>query len=171
MISFCYLISMMGAGNKRKLFSLREYVFIMKSFKDKTEAFHYIKNKFSNRSKVILVRGSTANGPIREFSDIDVEVYYDTLEKPYYELCFVGLKLVLISVYFYNYTRGKRIKHEKNVRVLYGKYNENLKPDFSKEEYTLEQSVKRECQMVVDSLFKYIRHKNKVDLERVQKRI
>ena len=86
-------------------------------------------------------------------------------------IAFFNQKPMLISVYFYKYRNGRVITPEKNVRILYGKYNKNLKPDFSREEYTPGQRIKRECQMVVDSLFRYLRHKDKKDLERVQKRI
>ena len=58
-----------------------------------------------------------------------------------------------------------------DLRVLYGEYNENLKPDSKKEKYNPEQRIRRECQMVVDSLFRYLRYKDKKSLERVQKRI
>ena len=58
-----------------------------------------------------------------------------------------------------------------NMKVIYGRYNCNLIPDFANDKYTPKQGVRRECQMVVDSLFKYLRHKDKKDLKRVQKRI
>ena len=143
----------------------------MKTFKTKTETFNHIKRKFSRYGRTILVRGSTAYGEVKSFSDFDVEVYGGKLNKPYYEIDFLNHKPVLISVYFYRYSSGKKIKPEKNVRVLYGEYNENLKPDFSREKYSLEQKIRRECQMVVDSLFSYLRHRDKKDLGRVQKRI
>lgn len=57
------------------------------------------------------------------------------------------------------------------MRIIHGRYNDNLIPDASNDKYNPKQGVRRECQMVVDSLFKYLRHKDKKDLERVQKRI
>ena len=143
----------------------------MQVFKNKQEIFSYLKRKLSGENKVIIVKGSTAYGAIKAFSDIDVEVYGEKMNKPYYELIFLREKPVLVSVYFNRYQEGEPIKPKSNMRVIYGKYNNNLIPDSANEKYNPEQGVRRECQMVVDALFKYIRHKDKKDLERVQKRI
>src|SRR3989344_1308268 len=143
----------------------------MKTFKTKTEVFEYLKKKFMSNGKVIIVKGSTSYGAIKAFSDIDVNVYGEKLEKPYYELIFLKRMPVLISVYFNKYKKGKSIRPLDNMRVIYGRYNCNLISGSANEKYNPEQGVRRECQMVVDSLFKYLRHKDKKDLERVQKRI
>jgi hypothetical protein len=142
----------------------------MLKLKNKKEVLGYIKNKFRKQGKLILIRGSIINKPVKNYSDFDIEVYGNTLKKPYYEIIFIKEKLILISVYFYKYKRGKKAKTPKNIKVLYGKYNNKIKPNFKKDEYNKEK-VKRECQMVVDFFFKYLRSKNKKYLDSVQKRI
>lgn len=143
----------------------------MEIFQNKKELFDYLIEKFSNESKIILIRGSTAKGNIKQFSDIDVEIYSDKLKKPYYNIAFVGKKLILISVYFYKFKDGKKIKEPKNVSIIYGEYNSEIKPDFSEDKYSPKEKIKRECQLLIDFFFKYLRHKNKKDLEPVEKRI
>lgn len=148
----------------------------MKKFKSKKRVFEYITKKFKKDSKLILIRGSTANGSIKQFSDIDAETY-GKLKKPYYEIIFVKNKPVLITVYFYKYQEGKRIKSPKNVKIVYGKYNNiiekrfNERSHFAKDTYTAEQKITRECQLAIDFMFKYLRSKDKKALESVQKKI
>jgi len=143
----------------------------MKKFNNKKKVFEYLKKLFSKDGKIILVRGSTATKFIRQFSDFDVEVYSSKLKKPYYEIAFVKNKPVLITVYFYKYNQGKKIKEPKNVKVIYGEYNSSIKPNFSKDTYTSKQKIKRECQLVTDFMFTYLRHKDKKDLMNINKKI
>ena len=143
----------------------------MLNFKNKKEIFDYIKKKFEKESKLILIRGSASNKNLKKFSDIDVEVYSNKLKKPYYEIIFLKEKPILVSVYFEKYKTGKKIKESYNVKVLSGKYNNKIKPDFSKENYNNKQKIKRDCQLCVDFLFKYIRSKDKRYLEYLQKKI
>jgi predicted nucleotidyltransferase len=147
----------------------------MRKFKSKDQALEYIKRKFF-KNKLILIRGSTANGSINNFSDIDVEVYGE-IKKPYYELIFISNKLVLITTYFYKYEKGEKMKSPKNVRVLKGEYNINIEKSFhssshfAKDTYSSQQKIIRETQLAMDFMFKYLRSKDKIYLESVQKRI
>ena len=45
----------------------------MLTFKNKKEVFEYIIQTFPE--KAILIRGSTDYGPIKKFSDMDIEIY------------------------------------------------------------------------------------------------
>jgi predicted nucleotidyltransferase len=147
----------------------------MQKFKSKDRALEYIRRKFS-KNELILIRGSTANGSIKNFSDIDVEVYGE-LKKPCYELIFTDDKLVLITAYFYEYKEGEKIKSPKNVRVLKGEYNINIEKSFhspshfAKDTYSSKQKIIRETQLAMDFMFKYLRTKDTKYLESVQKRI
>ncbi len=143
----------------------------IKGFNTKEEIFKYLKKLFAQKSKIILIRGSSANREIKKFSDLDIEVYSEKLRKPYYEIAFLKNKPLLISVYFYKYKQGKKIKEPKNVKVLYGEYNNSIKPTFSKDKYNNKQKIQRECQLAVDFMFKYLRTKNKSNLEFVNRRI
>lgn len=143
----------------------------MHNFANKKEVFEYIKYKFIKGSKLILIRGSTATKPIRNFSDFDIEVWGSKLKKPYYEIAFLKEKPILISAYFYKHKEGKEIQKPLDVKILYGKYNNKIKPDFSKENYTSKERIKRECQLVIDLFFKYMRSKNKECLKAIQNRI
>ncbi|MDP1729133.1 MAG: hypothetical protein Q8L27_02950 [archaeon] len=142
----------------------------MKRFKTKEQVFRYIVQKFLKNSKLTLVRGSTARSPIKNYSDLDIEIY-GKRAKPYYEMGFVNKKLVLLSVYFYDFVEGKVIKAPKNVKVLYGRYNDSIKPDFSGDKYTSKEKIIREAQLAVDFLFKYLRRKDKLYLKFVDKRL
>lgn len=119
---------------------------MIKIFKGKKQVFNYIKQLFSKYK--IIFKGSSVKKELNDFSDIDVEIYGKT-RVPYYELVFVGKKLVLITVYFYK--------------------DENNKP--KKDKYNQKQRTIRECQLAIDFMFKYLRHKNKKYLESVIKRL
>ena len=143
----------------------------MKKFNTKKEVFSYITNIFS-KCQVILIRGSTAFGRVKNFSDFDVEAYGNFIQKPIYELVFLKDKITLITIYFYKFKKGKTtIPKEKNVKILKGIHNENLRPDFSKDKYSQEEKIKRECQLLIDFMFKYLRSKDEKSLNSVQKRI
>lgn len=135
----------------------------MKSFKNKKEVFEYIKEKYLE-AETILIRGSSVNGEIKEFSDIDVEFYQDNPAKPEYELILVNNKLILITVY--PYKAGKKIKNiPNNVLVLKGDYCEQID---NQKYYTKEERRIRDNQLFLDFLFKYIRTKDKKYLESVE---
>ena len=142
----------------------------MLTFQSKDELFGYLVRKFKSGNNVILIRGSTAHGTLKQFSDVDVEIY-EKSRKPYYDIAFVGSKLILVTIYFYPYKAGKPCFFEDNVRVLYGEYNDNLKPIFKKDTYNSGEKTIRECQLLIDSFFKYLRTKDKKYLEAVKKRI
>jgi hypothetical protein len=145
---------------------------MIKNFKNKQELFNYLLEPFSKKSKVILIRGSTAKNPVTQFSDFDIEVYSKKLRKPYYEIVFLGNKLVLLSVYFYKFIDGDKIKTPEKIKVIHGQYNNSIRPDFSIDSYTNKQKIKRECQLVIDHFFSYLRHKNRLDkLESINKRL
>ncbi|MBI4154833.1 hypothetical protein HY498_01965 [Candidatus Woesearchaeota archaeon] len=141
----------------------------MLNFKNKKEVFDYIKIKFKGR--LILVRGSTAFGKIRNYADIDVEIYTNNLRKPYYEIIFLNKKPVLLTVYFQKYKEGKLVKPPRNIKVLSGRFNKNIKPKFLKDKYNSKEKIKRECQLIIDFFFKYLRSKDKKYLKAVQKRL
>ena len=140
----------------------------LRTFKSKNEVFRYLVKNFSKNAKLILIRGSTASKPVKQFSDFDVEVY-GKKKKPYYEIAFVKNNPVLITIYFYKYNEGKKANAPKNVKVIYGRYNNKIKPDFSPDNYTAKQKITRECQLNIDFMFKYLRSRNKKYLESVQK--
>ncbi len=77
-----------------------------------------------------------------------------------------------MTIHFYRYKEGDLCKpQEDNIRVLKGDYNVNIQPDFSKDTYSQEEKIKRECQLLTDFMFKYLRTKNQKYLQSVQKRI
>jgi hypothetical protein len=118
----------------------------MKQFNGKTQLKNYLK-KLSGKYK-FSIEGSTSNKPLKNFSDVDVEIY-GKVAKPYYEMVFVREKPILITIYYYK---------DKNKK-------------FKKDTYNLKQKIKRECQLAIDFMFKYLRTKNKKYLKSVQKRI
>lgn len=139
----------------------------MKQFKSKEEIFNYIKNKVLRKDvRGIVVVGSTAKGKIKNFSDIDVVVFNEKNLKPFYELCLVNKKIVLITIYFYKY--GKIVKVPKNGKVIYGhnfeqiEHKDNLK-------YNKKQRAIRDNQMFLDGLFKFLRSKDKHYLSWINK--
>lgn len=139
----------------------------MKKFKSKKDLFDYIKNKFLEKDlKGIIVIGSTAKGKIKNFSDIDIVIFNEKNLKPFYELCLVNKKLVLITVYFYK--SGKVTKVPKNGKIIYGnnyeqiEHKNNLK--YSKEKRTI-----RDNQMFLDGLFKFLRSKDEHYLNWIDK--
>lgn len=136
----------------------------MKIFKTKKEVFEYIKENYKD-AETILIKGSTAQGKIKEFSDIDVEFYQDKSAKPEYELVLVEDKIVLISAYPYKMGKGIE-KIPDNVLVLKGDYCEQI--DIQKK-YTEEERAVRDNQMFLDFLFKYLRTRDKKYLEIVKK--
>jgi hypothetical protein len=143
----------------------------MRTFISKKEVFEYIKTTFSQGNTLILINGSTAKKPAKKFSDFDIEVWGPVLKKPYYELAFINEKPILISIYFYVFKEGKTCKPPSAVKILFGKYNASIKSDFSDDAYTVQEKERRECQLVTDFLFKYMRSGDKKYLESVQKRI
>lgn len=139
----------------------------MKEFKSKAEVFEYISNKFNSKDvKGIAIVGSTAKKAIRNFSDIDVDVFNEKQLKPFYELCLVKEKIVLITVYFYK--AGKKAQLPENGKILEGSYFEQIEHKKSSI-YTKKQRAGRDNQMFLDSLFKFLRSKNKKYLAVVDK--
>lgn len=146
-----------------------------KRFNSKQGTLEYLLDKFKNE-KLIVIRGSAAKKPLKEFSDIDVEVWAQTIRKPVYEIVFVKNKPILLSIYTYKYAEGEALTPPENVLVLKGEYNREVNRISTqgfgtKDRYTPEENKKRECQMVVDFMFKYLRHGKTEYLKSVQKRI
>ena len=144
-------------------------------FRNKTELFEYLRKKFKE-SRVILIHGSTAHKPVKNFSDFDIEVYGNVIKKPYYELVFINRKLALLTTLFYKYRAGKKKTTPKKMRVVKGEYTsaiENKKPQtmYSEGVYSSKEKIKRECQLVMDFCFKYLRSKDVQYLRYIQKRI
>jgi hypothetical protein len=149
----------------------------MERFINKEEVFEYIKKRFIKESRLILVRGSTATKPAKKFSDFDIEIWGNKLKKPYYEIALLKEKPILITAYYYKYKEGEEIQKTRDVKVLFGVYNKEIEkifnsPEhFAKDKYTPEEKIKRECQLLVDFFFKYLRSGDKDYLNSVQKRI
>jgi hypothetical protein len=142
----------------------------MKKLNSKKQVFEYIKHLFARNSNVILIRGSAVNKPLKAFSDIDVEVY-GKIKKPYYKIIFVKNHPILMSTYFYKFKKGRKVKAAKNIKVLYGEYNNKIKPDFSKDTYTPKEKIKRECQLMMDFMFRYLRSGDKKALASLERRL
>lgn len=139
----------------------------MKEFKSKTSVFEYISKKFKEQdTQGICVVGSTAKGKIKNFSDIDVVVFNKTGKKPFYELCLVNKKVVLITVYYYK--AGKIEKIPNNGKILCGNYFQQIEHKNDRK-YTLKQRTIRDNQMFLDGFFKFLRSKNKRYLDWVDK--
>lgn len=149
---------------------------IKKDFKSKEEIFKYIKNNFSDKNDLILIRGSTAKGGIREFSDFDIEIYSKIKKKPFYEIIFYNNLPVLLTIYFYEYETGNKIEVPKDILVLQGNYNDKIENIFQKEfgkvdEYSKDELINRKCQLIMDFFFKYMRSGDEKYLGFVQKRL
>ena len=95
----------------------------------------------------VEVKGSN-DKTLENYSDIDIDIY-GIKKLPYYELFFIGNKLILVNIYFY---KSKKDKHKED-------------------QYNQKQKIKRECQLAIDFMFKYLRSKNKKHLESIQRRI
>lgn len=130
----------------------------IKKLKSKEEVFSYIIKKYSKLNiKGIAIIGSTAKGNIKEFSDFDVVVFNQKERKPEYELIQVNNKLTLLAVYFYK--PGNKKKIPSNGKILFGEYFEQIEhPGHLK--YTPSQRIKRNNQMFLDGLFKFLRSKD-----------
>ena|SRR3989344_3778836 len=140
-------------------------------FQTKSSIFEYLIDEFGSQSNVILVRGSRTKKSAKMLSDIDVGVYSSRKKKPYYEMALLHNKFLFITIYFYGYKAGEVINPPKDVEIIYGKYNKNLKPDFTKDTYNSKEKIRREGQLVTDFLFKYLRTYDRKYLKSVQKRI
>jgi predicted nucleotidyltransferase len=139
----------------------------MKEFKSKEEVFEYLKKKFLNKSTLgIAVIGSTAKKPIKEFSDVDLEVITRKPTKPYYELCTINGKLFLVNAYFY--LPGKKVDLPARGRILYGEYYKPIEHPKNLIYNSKERNV-RDNQMFIDMLFKYARSKDKKYLKIIDK--
>jgi len=143
----------------------------IKKFTKKTEILDYVKSKFSKENDLILIRGSTATKRIKKFSDVDIEIYGSKLKKPYYELILLNNNPSLLSAYYYKYEKGKEIIKPNGVNIIYGEYNNKIKPNFDKDTYNNKEKIIRECQLLTDFFFKYLRTKDNKYLKSVQKRI
>lgn len=140
----------------------------MLRFENKTKLFNWIVQSFDG--KAILVRGSTAFGPVKKFSDFDIEIWGKKRDE-HYDIIIVENKLALLTINFYDYKNGPKAKTPKNMKILKGQYNKNLEPTFTRETRTGVRKVKRECQLLLDFMFKYLRSGDKKALHAVKKRI
>ncbi|SRR3989344_6339188 len=139
----------------------------MRKFKTKEETFLYIKNKFVSKDVVgIAVVGSTAKGKIKKFSDIDIVVFNTKKLKPYYELCLIKDKLVLITAYFYR--PGEIIGIPENGRIIYGNYYSQIEHKGNLN-YNQKERIKRDNQMFLDGFFKFLRSGDKKHINWIEK--
>ena len=143
----------------------------LKVFKSKQEVINYVVKLFKKDAECICVQGSTAFKPLKKFSDLDFHYFAKKYKKPHYEIVFVKDKPILISVYHQKFAKGKETKAPKGVHIVYGSYNDNLVPDYSKAKYKLKDKIVRECQLVTDFLFKYFRSRGKTYLGYTQRRL
>lgn len=148
----------------------------MKKFKAKSDVFDYILEKFGDDAKTIIVRGSTANGKVKAFSDFDVEVYGKSSKYPVYEIHLCMGYPILISVYFYNYKYGSLIPKPANINVLKGSYTSGIDEIFEKEikkndAYNANELVVRKAQLMMDFFFKFVRTGDEKYLEQVTKKM
>ncbi len=149
--------------------------FEIKKFKNKIELFKHLRKRFSE-NRIILIHGSTAHKKVKNFSDFDIEVYGKIIKKPYYELVFINRKPALLTTLFYKYQNGEKKTTPQNIRMIKGEYTnaiKNRKPHtmYSEGAYNSKEKIKRECQLVIDFLFKYLRSKDIQYLRYIQKRI
>lgn len=141
----------------------------MLKFDNKTQLFDWLIKNFDG--EVILVRGSTAFGPVKKFSDFDVEVWCEKRKDEYYEIIIVEDKITLLTINFYKYKKGVKKQAPNNMNILKGGYNQNLEPEFIRETRRGNRKVKRECQLLLDFMFKYLRSGDEKALNSVQKRV
>jgi len=128
----------------------------MKHFASKKQVFEYIKKKFLKKDvKGILIEGSSVYKELNDFSDVDFVVFNKTKIKPYAEIILVNKKIVLITGYFY---LAKKPKKSDKELILYGEIFEEIEHKGNLK-YTKKERIKRDKQMFVDMLFKYIRSK------------
>ena len=133
------------------------------TFKNKYGVFEYIKKKYS-KAETILVKGSSVNKPLKEFSDIDIEFYQDKPAKPEYEFILVNNKIIIIA---YPYKAGKKIvKIPDNILILKGNYCEKIE---NQKNYNWKEKIIRDNQLFLDFLFKYLRTKDSKYLKKIEK--
>lgn len=139
----------------------------MNEFSTKESVFNYLKKRFVSKNVLgIAVVGSTAKGKIKNYSDIDMVVFNNQKLKPYYELCLIADKLVLITVYFYK--AGKLAKIPKNGKIIYGNYYSQIEYRGNLK-YNRNERMRRDNQMFIDGLFKFLRSKDKKYLSWIEK--
>ncbi len=143
----------------------------IKTFKNKKEVFTYVVDKFANKKGTVILRGSLVSKPVKMYSDFDLEIYIKKPRKPYYEIVKVKDNLCLISIWFGKYKKGGKISSSKKILVLNGDYMDYMKYIPDKGFYFGKSKVKRECQGLIDWMFKYLRTKNNSTLEHIHKRI
>ena len=149
---------------------------IRKDFSSKDEIFNYITQEFANENDLVLIRGSTAYGEIKPFSDVDVEIYSQKRDKPHYEIVFYKDNPVLLTIYFYIYEDAQHCEPPKNVKILQGVYNSKIESIFEEaiqqnDSYTNEKLITRKCQLILDFFFKYMRCRDEKYLDMVQKKL
>jgi hypothetical protein len=148
----------------------------IKQFNTREDIHKYLVNTFSKPSDLVLIRGSTAFGKIRSYSDFDVEIYSKSIKNPFYEIIFYKNHPVLLTIYFYSYSKGKDILPPKNLNVLQGVYNDKIEEIFQREiskegQYNGKDLIARKCQLNIDFFFKFMRSKDSKFLEKVNNRL
>ncbi|MFP4119356.1 MAG: hypothetical protein ACLFTH_04850 [Candidatus Woesearchaeota archaeon] len=125
---------------------------------------------------MVLIRGSTAYGEIKEYSDLDIEIYGMESKKPFYGILFYQSKIILLTIYFYKYEEGNPEKPPDNVRLLQGQYNDRIRSIFEyevkkKDSYTEEELIIRKRQLFLDLFFEYMRSNDDKLLSQIQNKI
>ncbi len=143
----------------------------MKSFTNKNQIYDYLKNKFIDSEGTIILRGSMVKNKIIKFSDFDFEIYNNKPRDPFYEVVLVNKKPVLITIWFGKYSKKKSTIPPKEIKVVFGDYFSYMSYIIDDKEYKGERKVKRECQSVIDRLFKYLRSNEIENIEKINKKI
>ena len=135
----------------------------------------YIISQCDNHATTILIKGSTAHGEINEFSDFDIEVYGEKAFNPKYLFAFFNQKVILITILYMGKIEGEKTDPPKKIKIVKGHYTKSMdKAIFSEgnpNEYLREEWVVRKRQVIIDELFKYLRHKDEKTLEDIQKKL
>ena len=143
----------------------------IRHFKDRGELSDYLVEKFIKDNGTVLLRGSMRENEVEDFSDFDLEIYMGEERKPYYEIAFVEGKIAVISIWFGLYKEGESGVVPEYIKVLHGEYMPYMGYIGDEGSYEGKDEVRRECQSVVDWLFKYMRNGDEECLLHVQKRI
>ncbi|MGV8172175.1 MAG: hypothetical protein ACP5OA_05800 [Candidatus Woesearchaeota archaeon] len=145
-------------------------------FNDRNSIHKYIISTFAKKSDLVLIRGSTAFGTIKPFSDFDIEIYTGKSRNPFYEVVLYKDYPILLTVYYYKFEKGLEHIIPKNIHVLQGKYTNQIERIFQREinkkgQYNGKDLIYRKCQLNMDFFFKYMRSKDDKFLQHVNKKL
>jgi len=145
-------------------------------FNDRNSIHKYLLRRFAKKSDLILIRGSTAFGIIKPFSDFDIEVYTGKSRNPSYEIVIYKNNPILLTVYYNRLEKGENCIVPKHINVLQGRYNDQIERIFQREinkkgQYIGKDLIARKCQLNMDFFFKYMRSRDDKFLQHVNKKL